>query len=379
MPGRLLDVDQTEPSGLYVERCTTPAVADGCRVVADRERRTQLSVAGLVLGFEMTVRVRFSLGAVLVATLALGWGAGAGAQAGQLVLKPRWQLTPAWLGTSNAQNFSGPNSSSVVANSRYVAFVTNRGFGASWPTRPKTVLIDERTGKQRVLTRSPCTGSITIGGPWLMCTVSPVSAWLYNLRRGGWTDMYTPCPGNLCGQVAIGTYWVKIAWGSHSGAGVELVNIQTGSVIGDPGIAGGSISDDLNSPSGQQTLCPPLRYPGNALASSVTFYGRFALATGAAAAGASDITYLQACNSRLNLQLGAPWAASTNAVVWSATTGQAGRYSLQGVFLPSMRHFTIRLPRDLAAGISAIAISGHSLYVDSNTGHLWTAQLPARG
>lgn len=325
----------------------------------------------------MTLRVRFWLVAALVAMLALG--SGVGAQAGQLVLKPRWRLKLAWLGTVNGPNFNGPNSSPVVANSRYVAFVTYRGFGASWPTRPKTVLIDKRTGKQRVLTRSPCAGSITIGGPWLMCTVSPVSAWLYNLRRGGWTNVHTPCLGELCDQAAVGTYWIKTFGVSHGLPGVPirpsvgLVNIRTGSVIGDPAIPGGSTSDDLNSASGQQGLCPPLRYPPDVVVGSVTFYGRFALIAN------GGIPQLQACKSQLNLRLGAPWAASTNAVVWSTPPVQAGRYLMQGVFLPSLRHFTIRLPRDLAGGISAIAVSGRSLYVDSNTGHLWTAQLPTRG
>lgn len=320
------------------------------------------------------MRVRFWLVAALMATLALGTGAGA---AGQLVLKPRWRLKLAWLGTINGPNFYGPNSSPVVANSRYVAFVTYRGFGASWPSRPRTVLIDKRSGKQRVLTRSPCAGSITIGGPWLMCTVSPVSAWLYNLGRGSWTNVYTPCLGELCGQVAVGAHWIKVVGASH-GSGtpgtpgsrgntlVALVNIQTGNVLNDPAIPGGSTSDDLNSSSGERSLCPPLRYP------PVTFYGRFALIAN------GGIPNLQACNSQLNTQLGARWAASSNAVVWSTTPGQTGRYSLQGVFLPSLRHFTIRLPSDLAAGISTIALSGRSLYVDSNTGHLWTAQLPAR-
>lgn len=328
------------------------------------------------------MKVRFWLVVPVVATL--GLGTGAKAQAGQLVLTPRWRLTHAWLGTAN-----GPLFSSVVANSRYVAFITFRGFGASWPSRPKTVLIDRRTGKQRVLTRSPCGGEfaseLAIGGPWLMCTVSPVSAWLYNLQRGTWTSLQTPCPGELCGQVAVGTYWAKVVGVSHGVPGgpasssVELVNIQTGSVVDDPATPGGSINDDLSSADGQQSLCPPLRYPGGGLVRSVAFYGRFALATSAAPANTEGVAYLQACTSQLNLRLGTPWAASTQAVLWSTSPGSAGPYSLKGLFLPSLRHFTIRLPRDLTASISTLALSGRLLYVGSNTGHLWVTELPARG
>jgi hypothetical protein len=111
----------------------------------------------------------------------------------------------------------------------------------------------------------------------------------------------------------------------------------------------------------------------------LAFYGRFALASGARP-NFTNYQYVERCGSRLrvNFSTNGRVAASARAVVW-----QPGPTSLHGVFLPSLRAFTIPLPSTLRAAHGVIAaLTRHTLYVLGDdgtfrTGQLWAATMPS--
>jgi hypothetical protein len=241
----------------------------------------------------------------------------------------------------------------------------------------------------------------TFGGPWLMvqCDASTKGADLYNIAGATWSHLalqpalQAGCDemamGN-CSLAAIGTHWLKVQIACyHCTTSYTLQNLKTGATEPDPGAPGGTVLDDLDSATGSARLCRPLRYPasyelaglvggpglGPAGIGTLRFLGPFALAMGqsyGSRQGQYEYTHLERCGSKLQIDLprDATVAASRSAVVWQTQPSGA----IHGLFLPSLRRFTIDDAPAALAGLSE-----HTLYLQAPFhGAVWTARLPAR-
>jgi len=287
----------------------------------------------------------------------------------------------------------GGDAGSVVANGRYVAF----RHGSVYPP-DRLTLIDEQTGIRRLLSGPDCASPVpmTFGGPWLMVTCPGVAGLaatyqLYNLSDGSWApfQISSQCRGS-CGPVAVGRYWVKVVSDEGSPAGYpfydyHLQNIATGQFEPDPASPGGTVFDDLSAPSGSVPLCPPLHYPSifpreGPFLGQLTFYGQFAVTFGQALEGnpaypGTETSSLRRCGSKLNLVIGTDGyrpVASSRAVVTTRDD-----ITFHGLFLPSLRRFTIRTA--LRGGVSLLAVTDRTIYVGKFYGpaQLWAATLPS--
>jgi hypothetical protein len=216
---------------------------------------------------------------------------------------------------------------------------------------------------------------------------------LYNLSDGSWApfQISSQCRG-FCGPVAVGRYWVKIVSDEGSPAGYPfydyyLQNIATGQFERDPATPGGTVFDDLSAPSGSVPLCRPLQYPSvfpreGPFLGQLTFYGQFAVTFGQELEGSpaypgAGTSSLRRCGSKLNLVIGADGytpVASSRAVVTTRDD-----ITFHGLFLPSLRRFTIRLPVSLQGDASLLAVTDRTIYVGKFDGpaQLWAATLPS--
>jgi hypothetical protein len=281
--------------------------------------------------------------------------------------------------------------SSLLSDGRYVFVQRAQTSGGG-------TLIDDQTGRRRIVTAPFGCFPTAIGGAWLMfqCGIGyPPAMMLYHLASpgrwqapapspelAGYCTVYSPYTfGYTCAAIAVGTLWLEYDVascqnGEHCLNTYVLANIATGTVLNDPATAGGTLIADLNAPSGRQTLCAPLRVPGNLTEihlepGSLTFYGTFAVAV-AGNAGDSSV-FLERCGSRLRalLQNGyglTPAAGNQNALLWSQ-----GITKLAGVLLPNQRRIAIPLPVP-DAGTVPIALGPRTLYI-SDSG-LWQTTAP---
>jgi hypothetical protein len=269
-------------------------------------------------------------------------------------------------------------------------------------------LLSERTGATINLSLPSCTpnqfsapvqdpvalGLPRIDGPSLAFECSETEQpqpELYSLASATWTSV-TPAPSILdaCAEtgpgqqmcegdtstVAAGSHWLEYqsdvcpVGDEHCATSQEFQNLSTGVVAGDP--TGGKTIADLNSPTLASHVCSPLAVPageeqGNEQQApgSLTFYGRFAIAWGAA--DGSSYT-LERCGTRKRRALPSAPAANPHEVIWSA-----GHRRLAGVFLPSLRSFAVKLPARVG-NVGQVALGLHTLYVLSN-GKVWAAPI----
>jgi hypothetical protein len=213
--------------------------------------------------------------------------------------------------------------------------------------------------------------------------------------------------------VGIGRYWVKIQTSGaappfgHESNYYYLQNIQTGEFEADPIMPGGTVFDDLSTPSGSSQLCGPLRYPGlyNAAVPRwepgyLTFYGQFALTLEGGSQFNPPYQRLRRCGSRLNLLVYNPYQYSGSASPSGIGPVASSRAvivtldgkTLQGWLLPSLRRFTITPPPATQThcspvarragehnGLIPIALTARTVYVRGlcGTQRLWAATLPA--
>ena len=173
--------------------------------------------------------------------------------------------------------------------------------------------------------------------------------------------------------------------------GSFLANLDTGAVRRDPAMAAGRVIADLDSRSGAQRLCAPLRVPrGSDPTGSVTFYGKFAVASGFRPDGL-PFAILEHCASKLQIRLPLYarqngkiisawyWRASSRAVIW-----QTDPSPVHGILLPELRRFTINLTAaQVRAHAYVTAVTRPTIYIigrgPSGTGSpLWEAPLPRR-
>jgi hypothetical protein len=250
-------------------------------------------------------------------------------------------------------------------------------FTQATSTRQQFVLLDDRTGNRIVMPAS-CDAGV-VGVPWaaLYCGSSQFW-WLYNIQTRKFRRF--PCDA-LCRQdfyytnlVAVGVSWleVQVQVPQSCGDGVHYTcgsptnvfyNIRTGKRV--PFVDPTRIID-LDSPTLTRPVCSPLVGP------PLAFYGSFAVAQEPAG------IFLKRCGSQLNVPLVlAPYAgnllASTHAVAFCS-----GSSSPQpGIFLPSLRRFTVTLPSSPGGCPSTVLGARHLYYIDLQE-RLWAAVFPSK-
>jgi hypothetical protein len=124
---------------------------------------------------------------------------------------------------------------------------------------------------------------------------------------------------------------------------------------------------DPNTPGLARSVWSPLQVP-NGANGSLTFYGRYAIAQ-----TSSTASYLEKCGTRLHRRLnGSPPVGNKNFIVWQPIGGAASKNTLDGLFLPGMKPFTIVLPSPVTKyGGLRLAASSRHLFVGA-----WATALP---
>jgi hypothetical protein len=316
-----------------------------------------------------------SLAAVLGASAAVAASAKSTrppAKSGPLVLSPRFARVGGQFLTSDRQQ----------------VLLQGGRFGAS---SGRLIASD---GRQRTLTFPPGCGGDTIGGPWIALLCRPFSSptiGLYNIPKRSFRPL-TMSPGSDgpgCGSSCvtpsgIGANWIGLTFNgcqAHCFPVPTFQNLHTGEVRADPSNATTTVN--LNSPALSEKVCRPVKVPfephfTNPPSSwgSVTFEGRFAIAAGASGA------FLEKCGSRLHERLTTSTSPGSNAhaIVWESAPAR-----LRGVFLPSLRRFTIKLParvdplaahvRGLFDDTFGLVLTPRTLYLET-AGGLWASPAP---
>jgi len=246
------------------------------------------------------------------------------------------------------------------------------GFTAGGTTQGAT-LIDDRTGQRTELSQPRCATPVS-GGQWLafnaaIGTPPPADCetQLYPLAGGAPRPLNRNMNGNV---VAIGSDWIEFVSTCdqvHPCPSYSFQNLQTGVVRSDPTDA--TTIANLNSPTLAQRVCSPLRVPITdslvAPTSWLVFDGRFAIASGA------NGIFLDHCGTRLHRALEPPYGAAgatTNAVIW-----QSGVRRLTGLFLPSLRTFTLQAPE---VAEYQLALTTRTLYLLAPEGKVWATAAP---
>ena len=281
----------------------------------------------------------------------------------------------------------------VISDQRY-AFITPDSLNQPW------LLYDDVLGQQRQVPQIGC----GVAGAQIFAGVLGFDCWrsrltptirVYSIAARTWRaipmnpQLTASCGYNTCESFLsdAGSRWLQFTssdcpMGEHCSFWKVFQNINTGSVEPDPAVRGGQEVADLSSPRLAHRICAPLKVPEgfNIFGPSpgpgeLRFYGRWALASSPGSGGGSQ-TYLQHCGTRLHqlIESGTaegPLAASPHAVVW-----QQSATRLNFLFLPSRRHFVIRLPA-ASSGVNALALTDERLYTIDADNNLWIANLPA--
>jgi hypothetical protein len=278
--------------------------------------------------------------------------------------------------------------SNVVSDGRYVLMSTPTVSGT------RGTVIDEQTGQTTPLTTPPnCTildGYSPLGGPWVLASCYPPfnSYALFDIPNRSWRTVYADaavfaaspqCASNNCSAtpVAVGRYWIQyyVNCEEHCYApSYAFESIQTGEVRTSPKgwVVGGHTIPNLESENLSVRLCSPLVVPRgtNGLPGTFTFFGRYAVSTGAVNGGLGPSTspiFLQKCGSPQRTQIdpnNLALAANNRAVVWSVDGGSLPQ---QGVLLPSLRPFTVTAPSKSASP----SLGRAHLFFETRAGEAW--------
>jgi len=285
----------------------------------------------------------------------------------------------------------------IATSDRYLALLTYPNPNAPYDSG-SVILRDQFTNThRRVALPSACQPNrapVGFGGPYLVVSCFDAAHWLYNLKNDRWVPVTSNCPAD-CNFVGVGRYWLKFVSNENPGCLAHcaqvyfLQNLQSGQVEPDPATPGGTTVDDLNSPSGTKPLCAPLRYPTyrntdiaapGAEPGSLEFSGKFAIATtGTGASGPGDVFHLERCGSRLAVRLGAsgngiPPFLTSRAIAYLASPTTPTNNMVQGFYLKGLRAFRAALPK-AAAGVAVAGLTDRTIYVRSQNGTLWAANV----
>jgi hypothetical protein len=189
--------------------------------------------------------------------------------------------------------------------------------------------------------------------------------------------------GNSCSFVALGRDWIEVeSQAYHQANEYFIARIPTGAESGSRAEPGGRLAFDLDSSSGVQRLCSPLRYPEAPWTTAdgttavqpgfMQVLGRFALvADGYVAPTSYRSARLERCGEHSAIQLPTTGIAiSSRALAWWAT-GHVG-----GILLPSLKRFRLATPSGpINTEWPTMALSASRVYM-VNSGKLWAAPLP---
>ncbi len=239
--------------------------------------------------------------------------------------------------------------------------------------------VDERTGRHvRVLLPPGCRSggriSPILGNTWLLADCSRGRVDLYSPAGHRWRRVtvaaacrnYRSSAGG-CIPLAVGTDWIEYDKQSvRLGDRFIFQNIASGAVVGDPTNA--TTLPDLDSPVLAQPVCAPLRVPPHG---KLTFDGRYAVAEG------SSGTFIEKCGTHLRVAVPSDNVATApGSLVWLTTPTRP----MRGVFLPSLRRFTIAPPPGHSYLVD-VELSVRHIYVTVATGgggaDVWSAPAPA--
>jgi hypothetical protein len=258
---------------------------------------------------------------------------------------------------------------------------TDGRYTVLWSLRRGEVgtFIDEQTGRRRRVTlpagcRSGGRISPILGDTWLLADCGPGRVDLYSPAGDQWhaVTVAPACrnfrsPAGGCIPLAIGTDWIEYDKESYRlGDRFIFQNIATGAVLGDPTSA--TTLADLDSPVLAQRVCAPLRVPRHG---TLTFDGRFAIAEGATG------TFIEKCASHLRIPVSSDYvAAAPRSLVWLTSPTQP----VSGVFLPTLRRFTVAPPPGHHYLVDAEVSVRHIYVTVAGTGatvDVWSARAPA--
>jgi hypothetical protein len=268
-------------------------------------------------------------------------------------------------------------------------------------------LIDGTTGRRAAVSVPGCTGAAAISAQTIVFVCagdSGASYQLYDTATGRLRPLElnsalapacAPLTASCLQITAVGADWVSVLVpcdDEHCSEIYSLDNLSTGAILPDP--TSPTTAIDLDTASGGRRLCHPVTVPTNGQGfddgrppfGSVAPAGRFQIATSEAG------SYLEECGAPLHQFLtytSYPGCAhqtcspplSSHMIIWESKPGH-----LSGVFTPSLRRFTIAVPRTVdpqAAGEQfvngheyGLALTARSLYVAVGD-TVWTATVPA--
>lgn len=290
-----------------------------------------------------------------------------------------------------------PRGGQLLTSSRYVYLPHTVGAGSSG------TVLDEQTKHRTAISEPGCWPAL-FGGSWLLfsCYPAPVVR-LYSPVTEAWRMIRIKAVGY---PQAVGSDWIDFlnvpacADPNHcDNAPVhEFQSINTGKVViaypgTGVGMPFGTTIPDLNSRSLGHKLCSPLRAPTEVtsqgtIRGQLTLYDRFLLVE--SSDGRSTGTYLERCGSRLHrLITNSPFpdSALAEAAVKTATNPHVilwatGPQQLSGLFLPSLRPFTIRVPATvgpvmaLTGNVAQAFLTSRTLYLLNGT-QLWSTPSPS--
>jgi hypothetical protein len=276
------------------------------------------------------------------------------------------------------------------------------------PQTSTGLLIDGTTGRRTRVSVPGCAGPAAISATTIVfgCgTGAGASYQLYDIATGRLRPLElnsSLAPGCApltpsCLQITgVGADWVSVLApcdeDEQCAESYSLENLATGAVVPDPTSATTAI--DLDVASGGRRLCHPVTVPPNAQDieggrtpfGSVASAGRFQIATSNAG------SFLDQCGVALHQFLtytSYPGCAhqtcsppvSPHMIVWESKPGR-----LSGVFVPSLRRFTIAVPRGVDPQARqdqfvngheyGLALTAHSVYLAIGR-VVWTATVPA--
>lgn len=283
----------------------------------------------------------------------------------------------------------------------FLTSATNGAFGGT--------LIDEHTGKRSSIARPGCIAEF-FGGPWLLfeCGTPTVTQLaLYRPATRSWRVVSWNADA-LGSPDAVGAYWIESV--SYQSCPYRCDNVPhhafTRIATGAQGTVGwvpdGNIVPGLDSPSLAHKLCSPLRVPhvsfptgfGDALLpGTVTMFGQFAIASGTTSGADGEIEgldHLERCHSKLRRSIIASTPVvdgaqpsrtpigDSHAILWPNKPRQ-----LTGVFLPSLRQFTVPVPASIGpvqattGSVTTAILASRTLYMQTATDQLWAAPAPS--
>jgi hypothetical protein len=327
------------------------------------------------------------------------------------------RVTATWAGASPAAHRSGPEvlhlkfrragtAGPILVGRGYVFLgsAINGAFGGT--------LVDERTGKRSSIERPGCIAEF-FGGPWLLfeCgTPTLTQVALYRPATRRWRVL--SWDADVLGYPdAVGAYWIESVlyqscpdWNDHCDniPHHTFTRITTGAQGTVEWVPDGNIVPGLDSPSLAHKLCSPLRVPhvsfptdvGDALLpGTVTMFGRFAIASGTTLGADAEVEAqdrLERCQSKLRQPIIASTPAvdgaqpsrtpigDPHAIVWPSKPRQ-----LTGIFLPSLRQFTVPVPANIGpvqattGPVTTAILASKTLYLQTSTQELWAAPAPS--